>query len=117
MQEMGFDSIPFEEPELFRVRNGLQAGFSVTNKEQSSLDLTLDSQDLADASLEQASLACTALSAPCRTLSVCCHCSWSSMRGVPAMASCSSCLATVCASVSKPVQGVIHSTNMFHLIM
>ena len=48
MQEMGFDSIPFEEPELFRSRSGLQALSGSKGKEDQSLNLNLDSQDVPD---------------------------------------------------------------------
>ncbi|KAA6429962.1 MAG: hypothetical protein FRX49_00394 [Trebouxia sp. A1-2] len=52
-QEMGFDSIPFEEPELFRVRSGLPALPGLADKEQSRLHLRLDSQDMLDGSSQQ----------------------------------------------------------------
>ncbi|DBA81997.1 TPA: hypothetical protein ACH3X1_016807 [Trebouxia sp. C0004] len=52
-QEMGFDSIPFEEPELFRVRSGLPALPGLGDKEQSRLHLRLDSQDMLDGSPQQ----------------------------------------------------------------
>ncbi|KAL0051020.1 hypothetical protein WJX82_000735 [Trebouxia sp. C0006] len=52
-QEMGFDSIPFEEPELFRARSGLPALPSLADKDQSQLHLRLDSQDMLDGSPHQ----------------------------------------------------------------
>lgn len=42
---MGFDSIPFEEPELFTARNGLQAKDRLADRQDSTLQLRLDSQD------------------------------------------------------------------------
>lgn len=51
VQEMGFDSIPFEEPELFRVRSGLQALPALGV--ESSLDLRLDSQDVNGGGFEE----------------------------------------------------------------
>lgn len=53
---MGLDSIPFEEPELFRARSGLPALPGLAEKEHSSLELRLDSQDLMDGSPDQVSL-------------------------------------------------------------
>lgn len=44
-QEMGFDSIPFEEPELFAARSGPEANNWVTDRQDSTLHLKLDSQD------------------------------------------------------------------------
>ena len=52
---MGFDSIPFEEPELFRARSGLPALPGLADKEQSRLRLRLDSQDMLDGSPQQVS--------------------------------------------------------------
>lgn len=57
-QEMGFDSIPFEEPELFRARSGLPALPSLADKDQSQLHLRLDSQDMLDGSPHQVSWLC-----------------------------------------------------------
>ena len=42
---MGFESIPFEEPELFRARSGLQSKLMPVGRLGSALDLRLDSQD------------------------------------------------------------------------
>ena len=55
---MGFDSIPFEEPELFRARSGLPALPGLADKEQSRLRLRLDSQDMLDGSPQQVSWLC-----------------------------------------------------------
>lgn len=44
-QEMGFDSIPFEEPELFAARNEPEAKGWLADKQNNSLHLRLDSQD------------------------------------------------------------------------
>ena len=41
---MNFDSIPFEEPELFRARSGLRPALKSLAKDCASLDLQLDSQ-------------------------------------------------------------------------
>ena len=45
LQEMGFDSIPFEEPDLFTARSGLQAKDRLADRQDSTLHLRLDSQD------------------------------------------------------------------------
>lgn len=42
---MNFDSIPFEEPDLFRPRNGPDPKPSLADGQGGSLDLSLDSQD------------------------------------------------------------------------
>lgn len=42
---MGFDSIPFEEPELFTARSRLQAKDRLADRQDSTLHLELDSQD------------------------------------------------------------------------
>lgn len=71
LQEMGFDSIPFEEPELFRARIGLEASDRLADRQASMLHLRLDSQDdlgssLAEVGIElPASCYCTAT---CRCL-------------------------------------------------
>ena len=43
MQDMSFDSIPFEEPELFRARSGLRPALQSLAKDCASLELQLDS--------------------------------------------------------------------------
>ena len=40
---MSFDSIPFEEPELFRARSGLRPALKSLAKDCASLELQLDS--------------------------------------------------------------------------
>ena len=45
LQEMGFDSTPFEEPDLFTARSGLQAKDRLADRQDSTLHLRLDSQD------------------------------------------------------------------------
>lgn len=42
---MGFDSIPFEEPELFTARSGPEAKDRLADRQDSTLHLRLDSQD------------------------------------------------------------------------
>lgn len=49
---MGFDSIPFEEPELFRVRSGLRPALKSLAKDCTSLELQLDSQLFAAGNLD-----------------------------------------------------------------
>lgn len=44
LQEMNFDSVPFEEPELFRARSGLRPALRSLAKDCASLDLQLDNQ-------------------------------------------------------------------------
>lgn len=44
MQDMNFDSVPFEEPELFRARSGLRPALKSLAKDCASLELQLDSQ-------------------------------------------------------------------------
>ena len=67
LQEMGFDSIPFEEPELFTARGGLQAKDRLADRQDSTLHLRLDSQDDLGNSLAEVD---TELQAFCRYLTI-----------------------------------------------
>lgn len=62
---MGFDSIPFEEPELFRARSGLEAKDQLVDRQDSMLHLRLDSQDDLGSSLAEVGI----------QLPTSCHCS------------------------------------------
>lgn len=54
---MGFDSIPFEEPELFAARNEPEAKGWLADKQNNSLHLRLDSQDDLGNSLAEVGIA------------------------------------------------------------
>lgn len=56
-QEMGFDSIPFEEPELFAAGNEPEAKGWLADKRDNSLHLRLDSQDDLGSSLAEVGIA------------------------------------------------------------
>ena len=66
---MGYDSIPFEEPELFTARSGLQAKERPANRQDSTLHLRLDSQDdlgnsFAEVGIELQALSCCTVIKP-----------------------------------------------------
>ena len=73
LQEMGFDSIPFEEPELFRARSGQEAKDKVVDRQDSMLHLRLDSQDDLGSSLAEVGT----------KLLTSCHCTATCLAALP----------------------------------
>lgn len=68
---MGFDSIPFEEPELFTAKSGLEAKDRLADRQDSMLHLRLDSQDDLGSSLAEVGIQLPAshhCTATCRCL-------------------------------------------------